>query len=182
MQRYRLVQHFDYFIDTVVDILMESKTPLYDMVDLPNVSNSKLIEEKDLGDTKLIKNEWCVHGQIPPMAQKFIKPEMLTFVEDSVWDRRTKVYSTKVIPHFLKNQVDVRHKVEHIDNGDGRTKRIVSGYIEVKIPVIGPIFEATVIKYIKQNAEEDFKMTSGALDKYIQGNGDPNGAKSYKKS
>jgi len=173
MQRYRFIQYFDYDIETVVYLLMENETPLYDLVDLPNVSTSKPIEEQDRGDKVFIKNEWCVHGQIPRAAQKIIRPEMLTFIEDSVWDRKKRVYSTKVLPHHFKRQVNCRHKCEYFDNGDGRTKRIVSGFLEVKIPVIGQIFELAVIKYIKQNAEADYDITKKMLNKYIEENGLP---------
>ena len=121
-------------MDTVADLLMESKTPLYDLVDLPNVSASKPISERDDGNRKYIKNEWCVHGQIPKICRKLIRPEMLTFIEDSIWDRPTKTYSTNVIPHFFKDQINCRHKLEFIDTGDGRTKRAMSGFFEVKIP------------------------------------------------
>lgn len=181
MERYKFVNFYDYYIDTVTNILMDSKEPIYDFMDLPNVSASKPISERDEGDKKYIKAEWCVHGQIPKLAQKLIKPDMLTFVEDSIWDRTTKVYSTKIIPHHFDKQVNCRHKVEFIDNGDGRTKRIISGFFEVKIPIIGPVFEMAVIGHIKQNAKEDYEISNKALIAYIQKNGDPNSVKSFTK-
>lgn len=172
MQRYRFTDYYTCPLDVTVHLLME--TPgIYDLQDLPNVSKSELMEERDAGDRKYIKVKWNVHGQIPPLAQKIIKPEMLTFIEDSVWDRKTLTYSTKIIPHFFKQQVDCRHKVEFFDNGDGRTKRVLSGFFEFKVPIIGPLFEVVVIKYLKQNSDADFKLSSNALKKYIEKNGMP---------
>ena len=182
MEKYKITHYYDYYIDTVVNILMDSPEPIYDLLDLPNASQLTPISEKDEGDKKFIKNEWCVHGQIPKIAQKVIKPEMLTFVEDSIWDRTNLTYSTRVIPHFFKKQIKVRHKMEFFDTGDGRTKRTVVGFLEVRIPIIGQVFEKTVIKYIVQNTEEDFKMSKTALDKYIEKNGDPNADKSFRKT
>ncbi len=172
MQRYNIVNYYDYPVDVVIQVLMETPN-IYDLQDLPNVSTNELIEERDLGDKKIIKVKWCVHGQIPKAAQKIIKPEMLTFVEDSVWDRTTKTYSTKIIPHFFKNVVDCRHKLEFFDNKDGRTKRVISGYFEFKLPIVGPLFEGVVLTYLKQNADADFKMSSKALKSYIDKNGIP---------
>jgi len=171
MQRYRFVDYYDFPIGVVVHLLMENA--LYSLQDLPNVSNNTLLEERDAGDKKFIKVKWCVHGQIPPIAQKLVRPEMLTFIEDSVWDRTTLTYSTKIIPHFFKNQVDCRHKVEFFDNGDGRTRRVLSGFFEFKVPIIGPVFETVVLKYLKQNAEEDFKMGNNAIKKYVKEHGMP---------
>ncbi len=177
MQRYKITHYYDYGLDTVCDILMDSKTPLYELVDLPNVSATKPISEKDTGDKKYIKNEWCVHGQIPKIAQKLIKPEMLTFIEDSVWDRKKKTYTAKIIPHFFKKQLNARHKVVFSDNGDGRTKRDLVGFIEVKLPIIGRVFELAVIQHLKDNAEADFKISKEALTQYIEKYGDPHADK-----
>jgi hypothetical protein len=166
MQRYRIVDYYDFPIDTVVDLLMETEG-LYDLKDLPNVQTNTPIECRDEGDRKLIKNKWCVHGQIPKAAQKLIKPEMLTFVEDSVWDRRDRTYSTKIIPNYLANLINCRHKLEFFDNGDGRTRRVLSGFFELKVPIIGSLFELAVVQQLKNNAEEDFKLGNNAIKKYI---------------
>ena len=43
MQRYRIVDYYDFPIDTVVDLLMETEG-LYDLKDLPNVqTNTPLV-------------------------------------------------------------------------------------------------------------------------------------------
>lgn len=173
MQRYKITHYYDQSLETVCDLLMESETPIYELVDLPNVSTTKPISEEDKGDKKYVKNEWCVHGQIPKIAQKIVKPEMLTFIEDSVWDRTRKTYTAKIIPHFFKKQLNARHKVEFFDNGDGRTKRILTGFIEIKIPVIGPVVELAIVSQLKDNAEADFKIGKDALDQYIVKYGDP---------
>lgn len=173
MLRYNIIDYYDFPLRTVAKLLMDSEIPIYEMAELPNVSNSKELEIRDEGDKKYIKVEWCVHGQIPKIAQKLVRPEMLTFIEDSVWDRTTNVYSTRVIPHHFKKQVNCRHRVELKDNGDGRTKRILAGFFEFKVPVIGPIFEQVILKYLKQNAEADFKMGQTALKKYIEKHGEP---------
>ncbi len=172
MQRYNIVNYYEYPADVVVQLLMETPN-FYNLSDLPNVSTNKLLEERDLGDRKIIKVEWCVHGQMPTIVQKVVKPEMMTFIEDSIWDRTTRVYSTKIIPHFFKNVVNCSHKVELTDNKDGRTKRVLSGFFEFKVPVIGPVFEGAVITHLKKNADEDFKLSSRALKQYIEKNGMP---------
>ena len=181
MQKYTITHYYDYHIDTVVSLLMENETPIYDLEELPNVSASKPLECRDEGDKKYIKNEWCVHGQIPKIAQKIIRPDMLTFVEDSVWDRKERTYTAKIIPHHFKKQIDARHRVEFYDNNDGRTRRVLKGIFEVKIPIIGPIFELAVLKYLKENAESDFNISKASLVKYIEKNGDPNVDKSFNK-
>lgn len=177
MQHYKITHYYNYQLKTVCKLLMDNDKPIYELVDLPNVSQNTPLEERDMGDKKFLKIKWCVHGQMPPIVQKVVKPEMLTFIEESVWDRKTFTYSTKIIPHFFAKQIDARHKVEFFDNGDGRTKRVLSGTFEVRIPIIGAIFELTILKVLKQNCEDDFKMSNNALKQFIDKNGDPFAAK-----
>ena len=182
MQKYKITHYYEYHIDTVVKLLMDNEEPIYDLLDLPNASSITPLEERDEGNRKIIKNEWCVHGQMPKIVQKVVRPDMLTFVEDSIWDRENLTYTARIIPHHFNKQINARHKVEFYDNGDGRTKRVLLGVFEVKIPVVGSVMEPLLLKYIKQNAEEDFEMSRKALEAWIEKHGDPNAENSYKKS
>jgi len=109
MQKYKITHYYDYYIDTVTKLLMDNEEPIYDLLDLPNAASIKPLEERDEGIRKYIRNEWCVHGQMPRIVQKVVKPEMLTFVEDSVWDREALTYTAKIIPHHFNKQIDARH-------------------------------------------------------------------------
>ena len=173
MQRYNIVHHYNYPIKTVTKLLMEHDPPIYDLVDLPNVSTNKLLNDRWEGDKRYLQVEWCVHGQIPKLAQKIIKPDMLTFVEDSIWDGTKLTYTTRIIPHHFKNQINAQHRVTFTDAGDGRTKRVLSGIFEVKIPLIGLVFEIAILQQLKDNCEADFKISASSLKQFIEKNGDP---------
>ena len=171
MQKYNVVNYYDYPVDVVCQVLMEVPN-IYSLADLPNVSTNVPIEERDAGDKKYIKVKWDVHGQLPPIVQKIVKPNMLTFIEDSVWDRKKRIYSTKIIPRFFKNAIDAHHQLEFTEEGS-RTKRILRGHFEFKVPIVGPIFEGLVISLLKQNIEADFKLSTKALVQYIEKHGVP---------
>ena len=53
---------------------------------LEDVKMRKELENRREGKKVYTSGEWCVHGQIPKIAQKIIKPEMLTFFEETIWD------------------------------------------------------------------------------------------------
>jgi hypothetical protein len=171
MQKYNVVNYYEYPVDVVCQVLMETPN-IYNLADLPNVSTNQQLEDRDAGDKKYIKVKWDVQGQLPPIVQKVVKPNMLTFVEDSVWDRRTRVYSTKILPSFFKNVIDAHHQLEFTEE-KGRTKRLLRGHFEFKVPVVGPIFEGLVVNLLKQNIEADFKLSTKALVQYIEKNGVP---------
>jgi len=171
MQKYNVTNYYDYPVDVVCQVLMEIPN-IYSLADLPNVSTNELVEERNVGDKKYLKVKWDVQGQLPPIVQKVVKPNMLTFVEDSVWDRTRRIYSTKIIPGFFKNAIDAHHELEFLDE-KGRTKRVLRGHFEFKVPIVGPIFEGLVINLLKQNIDADFKLSTKALKQYIEKNGVP---------
>jgi hypothetical protein len=43
----------------------------------------------------------------------------------------------------------------------------LSGFFELKVPIIGSLFELAVVQQLKNNAEEDFKLGNNAIKKYI---------------
>lgn len=161
-----LVHYFNWPAEKIIEILKAGED-LFSMEDLPNVSSRKEIEKRRTGSKLYRKYEWCVHGQIPPIAQKFIKPEMLTFVEDTVWDDNTSTFDVKVIPHFLKNSLTCYTKSKWGAANNIRTKRIVECAITVKIPIIGPILEKTILDYFKKNNDKSADAIIKGLTKRL---------------
>ncbi len=181
MERYNIVQYYDFYVDTVCKILMDNDQPSYSLEDLPNVSQSIPLECVEKDGIKYIKNKWNVHGQMPPIVQKIIKPEHLNFIEESTWDRAKHLYSTKIIPGVLRDKINCAHKLEFIDEGDGRTKRVLTGHFELKIPIVGPVFEGIVVTLLKKNCDDDYRLSVKAIEDHVRKNGDPHAEKSKKK-
>jgi hypothetical protein len=159
---FKMEHSFDCPVGKITPILAAGED-LVPMEDLPNVSQRKVIERKREGTKLHSKLEWCVHGQIPKIAQKLIDPDKLTFLEQTVWDDETATFTTRIIPHFLKDKFDCRTTSAWSAIDANRAKRTFSGKLEIKIPIIGSIVEKTIIDYLKKNNDKNAVMVTKAL-------------------
>jgi hypothetical protein len=106
-----------------------------------------------------------VHGQIPKIAQKVVRPETLTFLELSLWDDETTTFTTKIIPHYFKDKFICRTISAWAADGPDKCKRTFSGSLVIKFPVFGGILEKTIIDQLKKNNDQNAVMVKAALTK-----------------
>lgn len=160
--QFKIVHTFNWPADTIIDILStgEDLTP---PEKLSNVSARKVIELKREGKNFYRRTEWCVHGQIPKVAQKVVSAEMLTFIEESTWDGTDGIFKTRIIPHFLKGTLTCTSTSKWFAAGPAATRREYAGVVEIRLPIIGGLLEKTIVDYLKKNTEENAAMVAEAL-------------------
>ena len=162
--KFKLEHDFNWPADKITDILKRGED-IIPMEDLPNVSQRKRVEQRREGDKLYSKLEWCVHGQIPKIAQKVIRPETLTFIEQTIWDDNTCMFTTRIIPHFFKDKLVCRSTSQWLPIGENKCRRTFQGNIEVKFPLFGKIMEKTIVDYMRKNNDENAVMVRKALEK-----------------
>ncbi|HOO56445.1 MAG TPA: DUF2505 family protein [bacterium] len=148
----------------IIDIL-KSGEDLYDMEDLPNVSMRKEVFQERKGSQIHRKYEWCVFGQIPKVAQRILRPEMLTFYEFTVWDDDKCSFDSRVEPHYFKDKVHVNSESTWSEAGENKTRRRIVTEVVVKIPVVGPVIEKTIAEHFQKNNNKSAEMVIKALTK-----------------
>lgn len=151
---------FDGPVDKVVYILMESDKEITKPEELPNVKSRKVLKEKWEGDKKYITVEWCAHGEIPKAAQRIIKPKMLTWIEESVWDRKERTYLFKIKTHYFTNLVKCFGTVSFHPKGQTKTIKKLDGILEINIPLIGKIMEKAVARHLYINFDKEHEISS----------------------
>ncbi len=132
---------------------------VFDPNNLPNVKGNKLLVEKITEDTKYWKNEWTAHGQIPKLVQHLITPKMLTWIEETTYDRKKKTYHTKITPFYFKNVFFCENRSYFVKISDKEFMRINDGVLNIKIPIFGPFIEEQIIAHLKQNFEPEYKYS-----------------------
>ena len=140
--------------------LLKAGEDLFPMENLPNVNARKPLEQKRQGSKIFRKYEWCVHGQIPKIAQKMLRPEMLTFIEESVWDDDRCTFDSRILPHYFKNAITCESTSAWRESGAGVERRIDST-VRVAIPIVGPVVEKAVVEAFRKNND----MSAGLIRK-----------------
>ena len=99
---------------------------------LPNVDRIEMLERAEPAPGIVtFRNRWHARGDIPTIAQRVIKPEMLRWDEEVTWDQNTWTNHWKVIPAFFTEQVDVAGSTFYTEPADGRTTIRIDGLIRV---------------------------------------------------
>ena len=155
--KFSMYHYFDWPVEKITSI-MKAGEDLYPMEDLQNVSARKRIRQERVGSKIHRVYEWCVHGQIPKIAQKIIRPDMLTFTEETVWDDDLCSFTSKITPHFLGNTIYCVTSSTWSAGGENRARRHVESTITINIPVIGPVAEKAIVDHFKKNNDQSAEL------------------------
>lgn len=161
--KFKMDHTFYWPAETIIEPLKRGED-IVPMDRLPNVSMRKVLSQERKGDKLYSRVEWNVHGQIPKVAQKIIRPEMLTFVEESVWDDNEMSFTTKIVPHYLKDKVKCRTRSQYHIDGPTATRRRFQGELRILLPIINTVVEKAIIDHLKKNNDENAKMMCQILE------------------
>mgnify|MGYP000026435085 CR=1 FL=1 len=142
---------------------------------LPNIADI-IVQSVDRVDDNTVKvvNLWkASDGDIPKMAQGFIKPDMLQWTDRATWHDDKLFCEWDMEVGFLPEAVSCKGKTPYTQRGD-RTEVHITGELVVnakKIPgvprlmagKIGPMVESFVVKMIAPN----LKATNRAMEKHL---------------
>ena len=132
---------------------------VFEPTKLPNVQSNKVLEEKITEDQKYWKNQWCAHGQIPKLVQHLIQPKMLTWIEETTFDRKNIKYFTKITPFYFRKVFKCENVGYFEKVSDREFKRVMNGFLDIKIPVFGPIIEEQIIAHLRSNFDQEYRVT-----------------------
>jgi len=143
---------FGWSFENITEILSAGKELVVNE-DHPNVSSYKELEFKQTGTGFTKKAQWDVRGDVPKAVRKVISGDRFTFTEETLWDEKSSTFTINIIPGFLKKRVRCSLKSKWTRVSEGKTTRVIDGFISVKIPLIGRAAEKTALPYLKEIAE-----------------------------
>ncbi len=137
----------------------------FDAVNMPNVQGYKALEAIETDEIKRWKNEWSAHGQIPKVVQHLIKPQMLSWVEETTYDKAKQEYRSKITPFYFQNVFSCENRGYCQKISDREFLRIQEGYVNVKIPILGNVIEDLIVSHMKSNFETEYRDAYQAVKK-----------------
>ncbi len=143
---------------------------------IPNIKGVKILEKKEVGEKKVrLLTEWHAKAPIPLIAKAIVKPEMLKWKEDDLYDENDLTLKWVIIPNFFKEFFSTGGEWVFRDIDKNRCEVNLKGFINVYIPhfpgvpdsiahAAGGIIEKTIAKYLKPNIDATNKAISKLLD------------------
>ncbi|HEV8323964.1 MAG TPA: DUF2505 family protein [Myxococcota bacterium] len=102
-----------------------------------------------------------------PVFARGVKPEMMQWVEDSVYERATHLFRYENVPNIPPSYRSwFVNKGEYRIDADGprRVRRLITGELTLKVPLIGGIGERLIWKEAERNFESEAKALQEFLD------------------
>ncbi|MDD5223639.1 MAG: hypothetical protein PHE84_06595 [bacterium] len=135
---------------------------------LPNIQEREILEEKQ--DEKFLRRKvrYLAKGPIPAFAEKVLRPDMLSWVEETVFDKKNMVYQVKCVPHFFADRVENELTIRLLPDGKGGTLRVIEGVLNLKVPfVVRGMAEHLVNRYLQDNTEKEYQVLKFEVENYL---------------
>ncbi len=150
---FELIHHFDADMDTFVQAVYFDQELNQRLAAMKNISAREVKSLVDKGDTAERVMFIEVAAALPKEARKFVG-EKLGWNEVSTLDRRTNIVSWKIDPQ-VKLPLDCHGKYEMIAEGKGKVRRVITGEVKIRIPLVGKSIEKFVVNQLVESFEEE---------------------------
>lgn len=129
-------------------------------------ANRRLLskEEKDGGKIVQRYEVKANPDEIPRAAKKALPTEAFEWVEESVWDPDAKRFDWKIITQVMTDKIDCAGTVIYESLGPSKTRRVVEGQIDIKIPIVGRVAEKVILGRVETSFEDSGKAEGEYFD------------------
>jgi len=141
---------------------------------LPNVERVEVRErtEPSPGEVHLVNFWKAAKTEVPKLARPFIDQSKLNWIDTAEWIDSTWTCRWSIHVGFMADRVTCEGATRYVDQGDGTTRIIMKGDLDIRLKGMlpgliarkaKPAVEGFVVKLIQPN----FEKTIGALAKYL---------------
>ncbi|MFH1469310.1 MAG: hypothetical protein ABIO70_33305 [Pseudomonadota bacterium] len=141
---------------------------------LPNIEYLRVLSRRDDGETSFILNEWKAKGEIPEVAQRWIKPEMLRWKDHATWHGARWDVDWRLEMAFMQDRVSVAGTNRFVDLGPSRTRLELRGDLTIDargmpgVPrLLAGKFGAIVERFVLGLVQPNLVKTGEALQRFL---------------
>lgn len=96
--------------------------------------------------------------KIPSFATKYVTPEMCAWDEKSTYDIKKHVSEWTILPHVKpewRKMFSAKGTYTLAQLGSGRTRRTVSGSIELRVPLVRQVAEKLIVGEVRKTFDAE---------------------------
>ncbi len=113
------------------------------------------VEERD---GKTVQRFEVKVKEVPAAARKVFKA--LEWVEESTYDPKTERFAWRILPTVMKDKITCDGELWYDAAGEGKTRRVVTGRVQIKVPLVGGTIEKIIVDQLKRSYEDASKAES----------------------
>ena len=139
-----------------------------EVAQVARVGRPELLERVDEGDTVRQRVRHTFTGHLSGAARTILDPARLTWVENSVLDRRTHRSNFEIVPDHYPDRLRCAGTVT-LDERDGVTHRRTEADLRVTVPLVGHRVEQAIVAGLREHAEAEAEVVQRHLDEPAAG-------------
>jgi hypothetical protein len=131
--------------------------------ELPKLGRPELLSQDKTADTVHQRVRYRFSGELSSAARRVLDPGKLTWVEDSVLDRRTHRTTWTIVPDNYAGRLSCSGTFTLLPRGDAATRRVTDGDVRVSFPLVGSRVERAIVSGLAEHAE----LEVGVVDAWL---------------
>jgi len=148
---------FDVSVDTLIASVFDPDLGVHLTEKMTTIVSIETLERTE-DDQRIVRRvKYVPVPMIKKIGPKRITPESMQFIEESSFDKATRVMTFTNIPTHPKIRAKMSNtgKMEFRALGANRSERIMHGELLVKFPLLGRIAESIIAKNGKKMLDEE---------------------------
>jgi hypothetical protein len=150
--RFRIEQHFAGSLAAVEAAFLDPGL-LERMGELPKLGRPDLLSQDDDGTVVRQRVRYRFSGELSSAVRRVVDPGRLTWVEESVVDRRTHRTTWTIRPDNYAGRLAASGTFTLEPVAPDRTRRIAEGEIKVSFPLVGGRVEMAIVAGLREHAD-----------------------------
>jgi hypothetical protein len=129
---------------------------------VPGLAHRDLLEANNRGGLRSWRFRVRADEDVPPAARAVLRPELLTWVEESSYDPAARTIAWRIVPDHFRAYAEAHGIATLAPDGDRRVRRTIEGEVRVRVPLLGARIEAMIVERLRRSydavarAEADF--------------------------
>lgn len=146
---------------------------------LPNIEKIEVAKREETADGIIeFENHWYAEAQIPKVAQAFIKPEMLKWIDYAKWDQNNWTCDWRIETFFMREAVTCGGRNEFTEAGAESMSLTINGDLSLNakaVPGVPKLLAGTIKpqleKFIIALITPNFETINKGIISYLQSKG-----------
>jgi hypothetical protein len=152
MRRITVVQEIVTDVDSHWKIFLDDEFEKAQAIEGLGFASYDIFEHKDEADRVVRKTRGTPKLDLPAVVAKALGPRF-GYTEEGVWDKKTKVWRSRLIPNILTDRLSSEAVVRCDPAGEGKCRRTCELSVEAKVFGIGTVIETALEKDLRSGWE-----------------------------
>ena len=159
--KFELAQNFDAPAATVIGVYCDPD--FYPALDgVGQIGDPSVLGREEQGDTIVMRVRFRFTGDLPSAALAIVRPERLTWVEETTYDLDKLTARSQIQPDHYADRLQAS-ATSHFKDHEGGSRRSVTGELKVRALLVGGQVEKAIVSGMREHFVDEERVVATRL-------------------